>query len=64
MKKYLLISLSFIICHLSFSEAQAQTAKSVLDKAAATVTMKDGVKADFKMTGSMGSTSGTIIIKG
>ena len=64
MKKYLLISISFIICHLSFSEAQAQTAKSVLDKAAATVTMKDGVKADFKMTGSMGSTSGTIIIKG
>lgn len=44
--------------------ASAQTAKSVLDKAAATVTMKDGVKADFKMTGSMGSTSGTIIIKG
>ena len=42
----------------------AQTAKSVLDKAAATVTMKEGVKADFKMTGSMGSTSGTIIIKG
>ena len=46
------------------TSAQAQTAKSVLDKAAATVTMKEGVKADFKMTGSMGSTSGTIIIKG
>ena len=44
--------------------ASAQTAKSVLDKAGATVTMKDGVKADFKMTGSMGSTSGTSIIKG
>ena len=42
----------------------AQTAKSVLDKAAATVTMKEGVKADFKMTGSMGNTSGSIIIKG
>ena len=42
----------------------AQTATSVLDKAAATVTMKEGVKADFKMSGSMGSTSGTIIIKG
>jgi outer membrane lipoprotein-sorting protein len=41
-----------------------QTAKSVLDKAAATVTMKEGMKADFKMTGSMGNTSGTIIIKG
>ncbi|MBQ9650360.1 MAG: outer-membrane lipoprotein carrier protein LolA [Prevotella sp.] len=44
--------------------ASAQTAKSVLDKAASTVTMKEGVKADFKMTGSMGSTSGSIIIKG
>ena len=42
----------------------AQTAKSVLDNAAATVTMKEGVKADFKMTGSMGNTSGSIIIKG
>lgn len=42
----------------------AQTAKSVLNKAAATVTMKEGVKADFKMTGSMGNTSGSIIIKG
>ena len=56
-----------LLFHLfSFSplSVSAQTAKSVLDKAAATVTMKDGVKADFKMTGSMGSTSGTIIIKG
>ena len=43
---------------------QAQTATNVLDKAAATITMKEGVKADFKMTGSMGSTSGTIVVKG
>ena len=42
----------------------AQTATSILDKAAATVTMKEGVKADFKMSGSMGNTSGTIVIKG
>ena len=46
------------------SSAQAQTATKVLDKAAATVTMKEGVKADFKMSGSMGSTTGTIVIKG
>ena len=46
------------------TSAQAQTATSVLDKAAATVTMKEGVKANFKMSGSMGSTSGTIVIKG
>ena len=64
MKKYLLISLSFIICHLSFSEAHAQSAIKVLDKAASTIALKDGVKADFKMTGGMGSASGTIVIKG
>ncbi len=64
MKKYLLISLSFIICHLSFSEAHAQSAIKVLDKAASTIALKDGVKADFRMTGGMGSASGTIVIKG
>jgi outer membrane lipoprotein-sorting protein len=64
MKKYLLISLSFIICHLSFSEARAQSAIKVLDKAASTIALKNGVKADFKMTGGMGSASGTIVIKG
>ena len=54
-----------LLFHLfTLSPLQAQTAKSVLDKAAATVTMKEGVKADFKMTGSMGTTSGTIVIKG
>ena len=56
--------LLFHLITFSPLSVSAQTAKSVLDKAAATVTMKDGVKADFKMTGSMGSTSGTIIIKG
>lgn len=64
MRKYLLISLSFIIYHLSFSTVQAQTAKSVLDKAAETITVKEGVKANFKMTGSTGNTSGSIAIKG
>ncbi len=48
----------------SFTSTLAQTAKSVLDKAAATVTVKQGIKANFKMTGSMGSSSGTIVIKG
>ena len=54
----------FLFHLFTLSPLQAQTATSVLDKAAATVTMKEGVKADFKMTGSMGSTSGTIVIKG
>ena len=54
-----------LLFHLfTFSPLQAQTATNVLDKAAATITMKEGVKADFKMSGSMGSTSGTIVIKG
>lgn len=42
----------------------AQTAKSVLDKAAANITVKTGIQAKFKMTGSMGNTSGTIAVKG
>jgi outer membrane lipoprotein-sorting protein len=42
----------------------AQTAKNVLDKAAATITAPQGVKANFKMSATSGSTSGTIAIKG
>ena len=61
MKKILLISLSFITF---FSMAQAQTAKSVLDKAAANITVKDGVKANFKMTNELGSLNGTLLVKG
>ncbi len=55
----------FLIAATLLSAATfAQTAKSVLDKAAANITVKEGVKANFKMTGSMGNTSGTILIKG
>lgn len=42
----------------------AQTARSILDKAAATISAKEGVKADFTMTGSFGNTTGSIAIKG
>ena len=42
----------------------AQTPRQVLDKAAKIVTSDSGVKADFKLTNSVGSTSGTIAIKG
>jgi len=42
----------------------AQSAKSVLDKAASTITAQQGVKAHFKMTTTTGNTSGTIAIKG
>ena len=42
----------------------AQSAKSVLDKAASSVTAASGVKANFKITTTNGNTSGTIAIKG
>ena len=55
----------FLITVMLLSVATyAQTAKSVLDKAAATVTVKEGVKANFKITASNGTTSGTLLLKG
>lgn len=48
----------------SLFTANAQSAKSVLDKAAASVTVASGVKANFRMTTTTGNTSGTIAIKG
>ena len=55
----------FLITTVLFSTITfAQTAKSVLDKAAANITVKSGVQAQFKMSGSMGNTSGTIAVKG
>ncbi len=53
-----------ILAALLSTATMAQTAKSVLDKAAAHITVKDGVKANFKMKGGIGNTSGTIFIKG
>lgn len=45
--------------------AQAESAKSILDKAAATVSNPSGVQANFQMISKQfGSTSGTISIKG
>jgi outer membrane lipoprotein-sorting protein len=49
-----------LICAASFG----QSAKSVLDKAASAVTNKNGVTADFTMSGGMGNVSGTIAVKG
>ena len=55
----------FLITTVLFSTITfAQTAKSLLDKAAANITVKSGVQAQFKMSGSMGNTSGTIAVKG
>ncbi len=50
---------------LAGASAMAQTALSVLDKCAATVSAKDGVTANFTMNSAQyGSTAGTISIKG
>lgn len=55
----------FLITMVLFSaNMYAQTAKSVLDKAAASISAKKGVKANFRMSGSLGNTTGTIAIKG
>ena len=62
MKKILLL-FSILISSLTFG--QAQNAKDVLDKCAAVVSNKDGVKASFRMESARyGSSSGTIAIKG
>jgi len=58
------IVLALALMMASGATVVAQTAKSVLDKAAAVVSTKSGVKANFKMTGGMGDVSGTIALKG
>lgn len=60
MKRLCLLLITILLSTVTF----AQTAKSVLDKAAANITVKTGVQANFKMTGCMGNTSGTIAVKG
>ena len=60
MKKICFLILAALISTVSM----AQTAKSVLDKAAANITVKDGIKANFKMVGGIGNATGTILIKG
>lgn len=60
MKKICFLILAALISTVSM----AQTAKSVLDKAAANITVKDGIKANFKMVRGIGNATGTILIKG
>lgn len=64
MKKIVFV-FSLIISLLSVSAVQAQSAKQVLDKCAARVSSRDGVKADFTMTSAQyGNASGKIAVKG
>lgn len=60
MKKIVFALTLIMACATSF----AQTAKSVLDKTATVVSNPDGISANFKMNGGMGSASGTIAVKG
>lgn len=60
MKRLCFLITTVLLSTITYS----QTAKSVLDKAAANITVKTGVQANFKMTGSLGNTSGTIAVKG
>jgi Outer membrane lipoprotein-sorting protein len=55
----------FLITAVLMSVATyGQTAKSVLDKAAATVSAKEGIRANFRMSGTHGHTKGSIAVKG
>jgi outer membrane lipoprotein-sorting protein len=64
MKKYLL-ALSIVFSLFTVTTVQAQSAKEVLDKCAAKVSARDGVKADFSMTSAQyGDASGKIAVKG
>ena len=61
--KKIVIALALTVCQLTI--CTAQTAKHVLDKCAAAVTAKEGMKADFTMSSAQyGSASGTIAVKG
>ena len=59
-----LVTLFTIHCSLFISPVGAQTAKQVLDKAAANVSAKSGAKASFSIKGDQMNASGTIAIKG
>lgn len=59
------IALLFIFAACQLNLCVAQTAKSVLDKCAAVVSVKDGISAQFTMQSSQfGGTSGKIAVKG
>jgi len=57
--------ISFLLFYLfTFLPLNAQTAKEVLDKTAATVSAKQGAQASFTINGQSMNASGTIAIKG
>lgn len=64
-KKYLFIIISALILSLASINANAQTARRVLDKTAANVSKaKGGATASFSISGGAGSLAGSLSIKG
>ena len=63
--KKTIFALSILFSFLTVTVSQAQTPKQVLDKCAATLSSRDGVKADFSMSSAQyGNATGKIAIKG
>lgn len=60
MKKIAILSLALLLS----AGAWAQSARSILDKAAATVSNPSGIQAHFQMITKQGTTSGDISVKG
>ncbi|MBR1400727.1 MAG: outer-membrane lipoprotein carrier protein LolA [Prevotella sp.] len=63
MKKTLMITIALIFT-MGMHAQNAEQARKILDKTAATVSNKGGASASFTMNGKYGNTSGTINIKG
>lgn len=59
------IFFTLVCALLMMGNASAQTAKQVLDKTAASISSKSGIKANFSISGNKyGNVSGTIAVKG
>ena len=57
-------ALALIMALIAAMPVSAQSAKQILDKAAAVVSAKQGAQADFTINGQNMNASGTIAIKG
>lgn len=60
--KRLLFALAFVAT--AYTGAFAQSARQILDKTANVIGSRSGVKANFKMSGRLGKSSGTVATKG
>ncbi len=65
MKKIMFFTIAMLLV-VAGTKAQtnAQKARTILDKAAAVVSNKEGAQANYAMSGKLGSASGKILVKG